>query len=376
MRDICYVSGTRADFGLMNSTLRKIDQANSLSLSIAVTGMHLLPDYGMTVDEIESQGFTINCCVSVALSGSGGVEMSLALADQITGFTNAWQKQRPDVILLLGDRGEMLAAAIAAVHLNIHIVHIHGGERSGTIDESFRHAISKLSHYHCVATEQSKDRLLSMGEHEANITISGAPGLDEIMSQPLMEKNLFCKKYGIDEYCPFELVLFHPVVQQETNLSQQMEAVLSAVVEKCAQPLVFLPNADSGAKNILEVIRRYESSGLVKTVVHAPRFDYLSLLTHADVLIGNSSSGIIEAASLGTPVVNIGQRQNSRERSDNVVDVEANQPAIAEAIIATKNRSSRDWANVYGDGHAGDRITNWLSQISLSIQVLEKINAY
>ena len=376
MKHICYVSGTRADFGLMRSTLHQIQAIPGCRLSIAVTGMHLLQPYGMTVHEITDEGFDIHSQVAVNLSGSGGAEMAIALADQIRGFTHAWHQDKPSLVLVLGDRGEMLAAAIAAVHLNIHVVHIHGGERSGTIDESFRHAISKLAHYHCVATEQSKQRLVQMGESEGHIAVTGAPGLDEILSQQLIEREEICHTYGLDASKPFELVLFHPVVQQKGDLSTQMESVLAAIVTTCAQPLVLLPNADSGADEIQQVINRYKQFGQIKTLVHAPRLDYLSLLHHAQVLIGNSSSGIIEAASLATPVVNIGQRQNARERNANVVDVQANEQATVQAIETAMSMVGQHWENVYGDGHAGENIAVFLAQLALNSKDLEKMNAY
>ena len=376
MKHICYVSGTRADFGLMRSTLHQIQAIPDCRLSIAVTGMHLLQQYGMTVHEITAEGFDIHSQVAVTLSGSGGAEMAIALADQIRGFTQTWQKDKPSLVLVLGDRGEMLAAAIAAVHLNIHVVHVHGGERSGTIDESFRHAISKLAHYHCVATEQSKQRLVQMGELTNHVTVTGAPGLDEIISQQLIGRQEICNTYGLDANKPFELVLFHPVVQQEGDLSTQMEAVIAAIVATCTQSLVLLPNADSGADEIQQVINSYEQLGQIKTLVHAPRVEYLSLLHHAQVLIGNSSSGIIEAASLATPVVNIGQRQNARERNANVVDVQANEKAIAQAIETAISMADQHWDNVYGDGHAGENIAVFLAQLTLNPQHLEKMNAY
>lgn len=376
VKDICYVSGTRADYGLMRSTLHQIQNNPKCRLSIAVTGMHLLGQYGKTVDEIENHGFRINSRIPVHLSGASGDEMAFALADQIRGFTQAWIQNKPDVVLLLGDRGEMLAAAIAAVHLNIHVTHIHGGERTGTIDESIRHAISKLAHYHCVATEKSKQRLLKMGELDEHISVTGAPGLDEILSQERPTRGSICNAYGLDSKQPFDLLLFHPVVQQEGKLMKQMDIVLKAVTCECKQPLVFLPNADAGAEEIRMVIQKYEKLGAIKTITHAPRPDYLALLYYADMLIGNSSSGIIEAASLSTPVVNVGQRQNARERNKNTIDVGIVEQDIMGAIKIARSMISSDWTNVYGNGHAGENITLFLEELDLKAEDLEKVNAF
>lgn len=376
MRHICYVTGTRADFGLMQQTLEAIHSAPDLTLSLLITGMHLLPEYGHTVTEIEATGFTILGRVPVTLSGGEGAEMSLALGEQIIGMTKIWQSQKPDMVLLLGDRGEMLAAAIAAIHLNIPVVHLHGGERSGTVDESVRHAISKLSHYHFTATEDAKARLVKMGELPEHIIVTGAPGLDAIYSTPLLEREPLCEKYGLDSQQNFQLILFHPVVQQAGDAEQQMQWLLEAAVAHCEQPLVIMPNADAGSRGIVRVIERFKNTGQVKTALHIPRQDYLSLMAHADVLIGNSSSGIIEAASLQTPVVNIGDRQNARERNQNVLDVPVDKAQIAQAIVRAKTMKGTQWQNCYGDGQSSARICQYLAALPITPSLLEKVNAY
>lgn len=376
MRKVCYVTGTRADFGLMLSTLQQIHTATNLELMLAVTGMHLLEQYGSTVTEIKQQGFNICATVPVTLSGQDGSEMAFALADQISGFTQAWQANKPDIVLLLGDRGEMLAAAIAAVHLNIPVVHIHGGERSGTIDESIRHAVSKLAHYHFTATSDARRRLINMGEHEDKIFVTGAPGLDAILATPILDKEELLPKFGLNPEQAFQLVLFHPVVQQGDSLVGQIEALLDAVLGACNQPLVLMPNADSGSQKIVDVIQRYAANSQLRTAVHIPRTEFLSLMAHADVLIGNSSSGIIESASLGTPVVNVGNRQNQRERNANVTDVKANKTDIQAAINIARQMKGQSWDNCYGSGSAGKCIVDLLESIEIDSMVLEKINAY
>lgn len=377
MRHICYVSGTRADYGLMEQSLCAIDSSADLFLSILVTGMHLLPAYGDTYKEIEAAGFDIHAKVPVGLSGNSGAEMAYALGDQVIGFTAALVSRRPDIVLLLGDRGEMLAAAIAAIHLNIPIVHLHGGERSGTVDESIRHAISKLSHYHFVATPDSCKRLIKMGEQPDKIFVTGAPGLDAIYSAKLQGKDKLSVEYQFDPSIPFQLILFHPVVQQASVAEKQMEILLGAVSESCEQPLIVMPNADAGASGIVSVINRFCSrEASFRAVLHIPRNDYLSLVASADVIIGNSSSGIIEAASLQTPVVNVGDRQNARERNSNVIDVAPSLELIKNAILVAKQMKGRHWDNCYGDGNSAKRIVEYLRSLSLDAEVMEKINAY
>lgn len=376
MRKVCYVTGTRADFGLMRNTLLALHEHPEISLSLMVTGMHLLPKYGETWKEIEADNLPIDAKIVVDLCGSSGSEMAIAIGQQIVGFIKALEKIQPDLLLLLGDRGEMLAGAIAALHLNIHCVHIHGGELSGTVDESVRHAISKLSHFHFTATEKSRGRLIRMGEKKEHIYVTGAPGLDEIYKIDIMERDSLFRKYDINPSKKLMIVLFHPVVQHVEDVAGQMTALLEAVLERGMQSLIIMPNSDAGGSVISDIICDYEKNEIIHTAVHVPRIEFLSLIAHAQVMVGNSSSGIIEAASLGTPVVNVGNRQNSRERSKNVVDASTITDDISLAISQAERMNKQTWVNVYGKGDATKKIVGHLTSISLSPEVLDKINAY
>lgn len=376
MRSVCYITGTRADYGLMRRTLQLIHTHEEMSLSLLVTGMHLLPNYGETWREIVDDGLPIFAKVHVDLSGNAGYEMSIALGQQVVGFTKELAKLKPDCVLLLGDRGEMLAGALAAIHLNIPVVHIHGGELSGTVDESVRHAITKLSHYHFTSTEKSRERLIRMGELPGNIVVTGAPGLDDIYHIELVDKELLFSQYALCKEFPLLLILFHPVVQQADMVKEQMQAVLNAALKREMQCLVIRPNADAGGAAISSVIDDYSEMSSVVTAMHVPRHDFLSLMAHAEVILGNSSSGIIEAASVNTPAVNVGDRQRCRERNLNVIDVAALESEIVEALIKAESMKGTAWSNVYGDGHAADRISSYLAEVSLDKKVLEKLNAY
>ena len=376
MRKICYISGTRADFGLMKNALQAIDLDKDLDLEVVLTGMHLLKEYGNTYQEINESGLKISGRVEVELSGDSGSQMSKALGAQIIGFTKILESNKPDIVLLLGDRGEMLAGAITALHLNIPIVHIHGGELSGTIDEHIRHAISKLAHYHFTATNCSKERLIKMGELAENIYVTGAPGLDEIRSSKLINRNDLLEKYCIDSMEPFALLLLHPVVQQLENTKIQVIEIVESMLSSNKQILALMPNADAGGRIISSVLKKYEMQGKIKTAVHIERLEFLSLLSEAEFLAGNSSSGIIEAASLGTRVLNIGNRQNFRERSDNIIDVTNDKPAILDGLIRVKRMNSKAFNNIYGDGRSSNRITSLLKSVSINPIILEKVNAY
>ena len=376
MRKICYISGTRADFGLIKYSLQAIDQDEKLKLEVVVTGMHLLSEYGNTYQEILDAGLNVIGKVKVVLSGESGSQMSIALGDQIIGITKILERSKPDLVLLLGDRGEMLAGAIAALHLNIPIVHIHGGELSGTVDESIRHAISKLSHYHFTATELSKERLIKMGEVANNIFTTGAPGLDEICNTQLIQREALLEKYDIDSKSPFILFLFHPVVQQYKNVKEQLITILEGLLFDNTQILALMPNADAGGSIISSVLSQYKEQRKIKTVVHIARLEFLSLLSEADLLVGNSSSGIIEAASLGTPVINIGDRQNLRERNNNVVDVEIEKSQIINGINKARSLNKYSFDNVYGDGKSSQRIVELLKSLAIDSKILDKVNAY
>jgi len=376
MRKICYISGTRADFGLMKNTLQIINQDKDLDLEVIATGMHLLSEYGNTCQEIYDAGLNVISKVKVELSGISGSQMSIALGNQIIGITSTLEKSKPDLVLLLGDRGEMLAGVIASLHLNIPTVHIHGGELSGTVDESVRHAISKMAHYHFTATNNSKDRLIKMGEIKGNIFVTGAPGLDEIRGAQLIPKEVLLEQYGIDRKKPFILLLFHPVVQQTNDINEQVAIIMESLFSCNIQILALMPNADSGGKVISSILKRYQEQQKIKTAAHLTRLNFLSLVSEAEVLVGNSSSGIIEAASLGTPVVNIGSRQNLRERSNNVVDVSIEKSQIISGISKAISLNKSLFKNVYGDGKSSKRIVNLLKGLDLNPKILDKVNAY
>lgn len=375
MRHICYVTGNRADFGLMSSTLEKINQSSQLKLSVAITGMHLDSKYGDTKQDVINFGFDTHIVESGIEDGSR-LAMVNAVATQTSGFSELFTSLKPSVILLLGDRGEMLAAAIAALYLNIPVVHIHGGELSGTVDESIRHAISKLSHFHFVATEKSQERLIRMGEKKANVYVTGAPGLDDIINMSLPSKSELIEFLEIDNSITLLSVVFHPVVQDAEIAGEQMGMLLNSL-PKSEQVVILLPNADAGGQLIRDKIFAHAKiHHNIKVVTHLPRNMYLSLIAHCDVLIGNSSSGIIEAASFSTQVINIGERQANRERNINTIDVELDEVEIKSAINKARNQKEMAINNVYGDGNTGHRICSLLSSLTIDDNTTRKCNAY
>jgi len=309
--------------------------------------------------------------------------MARAMAAQLESLVGVCEQWRPDLLLVLGDRGEMLAAALAAVHLMIPVAHVHGGERSGTVDESVRHAISKLAHLHLVATEGSRQRLIRMGEQPDQIWVTGAPGLDGIgagAARGAAARAAWCQAQGFDPARPLLLVLFHPVLQEAATASQQAEALLEGIAQAApdAQLLVLAPNSDAGAAAIAQVWReRLPALGLAhRQLTHLPRSAYLEALALVDALVGNSSSGIIEAASFDLPVVDVGSRQQARERSANVRHARADPAAIASALQAALSAGRQPVTNVYGDGQAAARIGEILATAPLPAELLAKLNSY
>lgn len=373
-RKLAYLSGTRADFGLLRSTLQRA--ALTLDVSVLVTGTHLSASFGHTVDEIRSAGLRVAAELPIDVTTRSPETMAAAIGECLMQVTSALARDMPDLLLLLGDRGEMLAGAIAALHLGLPTVHLHGGERSGTVDEPVRHAISKLASYHFVATEGARERLLRMGEAADRVFVTGAPGLDGLAELANLSRAETCAALGLPSDAPFALVLFHPVVQQAGEAARQT-AALAQALSATGLPVAWLaPNADAGS---LDVLRALDAAGLPPGSVrlrHLQRPLFCAAMRHAAVLAGNSSAGIIEAASFGTPVVNIGDRQRDRERNPNVADVPPDAGAIERALAAGIARGRWPCDNLYGDGRAGERIVRLLESLPLHRGLLEKTNSY
>lgn len=376
MRRVCYISGTRADFGLMRSTLLAVRDHADLELSVIATGMHLSPVFGSTVDEIEATGLRIIARVAVPLEPATGATMARNIGVMLGAFVDALEVDRPDIILLLGDRGEMLAGALAGLHLNIPVVHIHGGERSGTVDEPVRHAISKLSHLHFTATREARERLIRMGEREDTVHVTGAPGLDGLAEAALPDRATIALGHGLDPDRPFALMVYHPVLQEAVTAADDTRRILKALSDAGLQSLALMPNADAGSDGVRTALIEAGSAAGLTVLTHLARPDFIAAMARADVMIGNSSAGIIEAASFGTPVLNVGPRQNLRERNSNIVDVPSTDKALAEGLAGLLAGGRYPAQNLYGDGRAAARIAGLLATVSLDAALLMKVNGY
>jgi len=379
-RKILYITGTRADYGLMRSALKCIDNDTKLSLRIAVTGMHLMEEFGDTMHEIENDNFDI-VRLNAVYESDDKESMACFIGTLIQQLTNEIRKNRPDIILVLGDRGEMLAGAVVGSYLGIPVAHIHGGEITSTIDDITRHAITKMSHIHLATTTDSAQRITRMGEDPSHIFIVGAPGLDQIMSGDLISREKTFEKYYLDPARPYAIIAQHPVSLEVEFAQEQMKTTLDAVIQLEIPAVIIYPNADAGGRKMIEVIEQYSSSPDIHICRSIPHREYLSLLKNASVLIGNSSSGIIEAPSLGVPVVNIGSRQQGRQRGINVIDVNYNKDEIIRAIRKSLEdtvfiKKVRQCNNPYGDGKSSEKIVEILRTIKIDPSLIQKRMIY
>jgi GDP/UDP-N,N'-diacetylbacillosamine 2-epimerase (hydrolysing) len=382
VKKIVVVTGTRADYGIYVPLLEKIEKDPDLELGLLVTGMHLSPIYGYTINEIKADKYNIIGTVDILLQRSTSANMARSIGLGIMGMTQILEINQPDLVFVLGDRGEMLAAAIAASHLNIPVAHLHGGEVSGSIDESVRHAISKLSHIHFPATSKSAERLKKMGEDEWRIYQVGALRLDTILNTSLPSFEDVRDKYGLGfiEKNNYFLLVYHPVTTEVHSLKKQIKNVLDVLIKHQKPIICILPNSDYGTEEITAVYNQYKQHSNIKFIENFNHLDYLTVLKHSLALIGNSSSGIIEAASFHVPVLNIGNRQKGRERSGNVVDVTTASEDIEKGINQVLSESFRQnvlkVSNVYGDGKASERIVEVIKNLTIDDTILNKIIAY
>ena len=383
-RKVCVITGTRAEFGLLKPVMKKIQGSDSLELQVIVTGMHLLPEYGKTVSEISRNGIAIDACVPMTVAGDDKTALSLSIGLGIISFTPILKKLDPDIVLILGDRFEIFSAAVAASFSGYLVAHLSGGDTlQAGYDEYVRHAITKISHIHFPSTAQSAQRIIKLGEDPKNVFVVGSTALDTIVNKKLPSKKKLFKKYGLALDQHFVIVIQHPVSTEPDFADQQMRITLDSILEMGLKMLVFYPNNDPGGMKIINVIDQYSQNFPGRIIAHKsiPFDDYLGLLKFALVMVGNSSSGIIESSSFHLPVVNIGDRQKGRERSSNVIDTPHDKQKIKQAIKrALQNekfkKSLLNCTNPYGDGNASQRIVNILSHLSITPDIFKKKITY
>lgn len=379
-KKIAYLTGTRADFGLMTPVLSKIKKSRKLKLFIYVTGMHLMKEFGLTVKEVKKFSQSVKK-VDAIYKADDRESMAFFLSDFLDKFTRILKKDKPDLLLVLGDRVEMLGAALSATYLGIPVAHIHGGDKTLTVDELARHAITKLASIHFVANDTAFKRVEMMGEDRWRIHKVGAPALDAIKNEKLPGRKELFSFLKIENPKRIILILQHPVSIEESHARAQIrETILAAKIFNETIILIY-PNADAGGRKMIKEIERFPRSENFYTFRSLPFRYFLSLQKEASVIVGNSSSGMIESSSFGTPVVNIGTRQTGRERGDNIIDVGYNRAEIAMAIERSLNNESyrnlvRKSKNPWGDGNASKLIVEELEKLKIDEKLLAKQISY
>ena len=381
-RKICVVTTSRADFGLLRGLMHSIQADSALRLQVVASGMHLGPHFGKTWRDIEAEGFRIDRKVPLGLSGKSQLANLKSIARGLDGFAHAFTDLSPDIVVLLGDRFELLAPAISALMLQIPIAHIHGGELSeGAIDDSVRHAITKCASFHFAATAAYRRRIIQMGEQPNRVFHFGAPGLDQLYGAQLLSRPELEQELGFGLEGPVALVTYHPVTRDAGSATAQARVVVGALRMSGLKAVFTMANADADGALVNSYLRDVceRNRGRFKWIPHLGHLRYLSCLQHFSVMVGNSSSGLTEAPSFRLPVVNIGDRQRGRVRAANVIDVGCSRAAIERGIkwaISTRFRASlRGMRNPYDrfhDGRSSERIQEVLKHATLSTDVLKK----
>ena len=374
-RTVLVVTGSRADFGLWLPVLEASRARGDLEPALLVTAMHLDPRFGLTAADVRSSGFPIAAEVPCTPEGDSRADMASAIGVALAGMAPVLAGQRPDWVAVLGDRGEQLAAALAATHLGIPIAHLHGGERTlGSLDDAVRDAITGLAHVHCVATDTAAARVRRQGEAGWRIHRTGAPGLDGILEMAARPTVPLRQAFGLPETGPYLLVLQHPETRSPRDPAQDMAETLQAVSNGRLPALFVLPNADAGGRAMTRSLTAKVAPMVVPSLARA---DFITLLAGAAALVGNSSAALIEAPLLRVPAVNIGQRQAGRERGDNVVDVEPSAAAIEAGLrqaLAPGFRAGLNGVSPYGDGRSGPRIAEILAREPIDERLLAKFD--
>lgn len=382
MKKICAVIGSRANYSSIKSAMVAINNHYELELQLVVAASALLDRYGKVVDLIERDGFVINERLHMLVEGETPATMAKSTGLGLIELPSVFERLKPDIVITVGDRFETMATTLAAAYMNIPIAHTMGGEVSGTIDESIRHAVTKFAHIHFPASKDAAERIKKLGEDEENIYLVGCPRIDlvdEILkdeTKPINE-NVLETGVGdkIDINQPFLLVSQHPVTTEYGDGEAQINETLSAVKKTNMQAIILWPNADAGSEDIARGMRKWREQGKAKKMhffKNLPIEIYVKLMSRTACLVGNSSSGIREGAFIGTPVVNIGNRQTSRERSKNVIDVNNNMKEIFTAIFSQLEHGKYSSDKIYGDGTAGEKISEVLATLD-TIDVQKRI---
>ena len=378
MRKICVVIGSRANYSSIKSAMRSIQEHPDLELQVVAGASAILDRYGAVADLIAADGFPIAARVHMLIEGETPTTMAKSTGLGLLELPTVFDTLQPDVVLTVGDRFETMATTLAAAYMNFPLAHTMGGEVSGTIDESIRHAVTKFAHVHLPACTDARDRIIRLGERPEDVHLVGCPRMDlvrEELQRPttLDDAELLADGVGgaVDTSEPFLLVSQHPVTTEYGEGKRQIAETLDAIVKLDLPAIVLWPNADAGSEDIASGMRRFREvndDSKIHFFKNLPTNVYIRLMQRTTCLVGNSSSGIREGAFIGTPVVNIGSRQDMRQRGSNVIDVDHDHEDIADAIAAQVDHGPYESEPIYGDGHAGPKIADVLATCEWRMQ--------
>jgi GDP/UDP-N,N'-diacetylbacillosamine 2-epimerase (hydrolysing) len=371
-RKICVITGTRSEFGLLRWFMQEVQSEPMLELQVIATGMHLSPEFGMTYREIEQAGFSIDVKVEMLLSADTATAVTKSMGLGLIGFADAYTRLAPDLIVVLGDRFEILAAATAALIAGIPVAHLHGGETTeGAFDEAIRHSITKMSHLHFVAADDYRRRVIQLGEQPERVFLVGGLGIDAIKRITLLEREALETSLDFKLGRKNLLITFHPVTLEGATSQKQMAELLAALDELTDTNLIFtMPNADTGGRELAGMVEAFVAThSNARVYASLGQLRYLSCMQYVDGVIGNSSSGLAEAPSMGVGTINIGDRQKGRLSASSVIDCAPTVASIREALIKLYDPAFRstlpDTVNPYGNGGASKKIIEVLSTYSI-----------
>ena len=379
-RNILFVTGSRGEWGYIRPIIRRIENSSDFSYSICATNMHLLPSFGLSVKEIENDGFRVAHKIYMSLDGYNHVTQVKSLGMFLSSFADVLAGEMPDWIVLAGDRGEQLMGAVGGAFCYVPVAHIQAGELSGNIDGMTRHAIGKYAHLHLASNKDAAQRLVRLGEESFRVHNVGAPQLDELVQGEFTTKDDLARTHNLNLGKGFILVVQHPVTEDFHRAGDQIDATMAALRHFDLPKVVILPNNDAGSLMIREGIDRHRH-GEFFAFANLRREDYLGLLRSASCIVGNSSSGLLEAPTFKIPAVNLGRRQNQRLQGPNVINApfesDAIVAAIRQALSAEFNAElARSCANPYGDGRSSERILDLLASTEINEKLLVKNLTY
>lgn len=380
MKKIMILTGSRGEWGYIRPIMKLAKERGDVETILVVTNMHLLENFGNSYKEIENDGYEINYKIHMSLDGYNHYTQAKSLGICLMGLPDILDKEKPDWLLLAGDRGEQLMGAIAAAYTYTPVAHIQAGELSGNIDGMTRHAIGKLVHMHFAANQDAADRLIKLGEEPFRVFNVGAPQIDEMVAAQYTDKNLLENRLSVNLHRKYILAVMHPVTEEADKAGKQAQVFVEALNQFEEPKIVILPNNDAGSNLVKDAILNY-SKGEYHFYSNLKREDYLGLLKDSECIVGNSSSGLLEAPTFKIPAVNIGRRQNLRFRGINVIDVEFNVEKIVAAINKAmssefKKLLDRDCVNPYGDGHSSEKILDLLMNTCVDEKWLTKKLTY